>query len=236
MAKAFLIKADQYLRFDVHVDSVDAGYPKPLVRGWSGLDDAGFERDVDCAVDLGAGKAFLFKGGNYVRLNQSTNAVDAPVRTIAEAWSGLDTADFAENIDAAVNWGNGKVYLFKADAYVRYDVAADRMDEGYPLPIADAWVGLSAAGFGEDVDAAVNWGNGKVYLFKADSYVRYDVASDRVDDGYPLAIADHWNGLAAAGFADGIDAVWIRLRAMPQPSQPAGALRGAAVDRAVREE
>src|SRR5215216_4286807 len=109
MPTAFLIKADQYLRFDVDVERVDAGDPKPRAHGWSCLVDAGFERDVDCAVDLGAGTAFLFKGGNYVRVNQSTNAVDAPVRTIAGAWPGLDTAGFAENIDAAVNWGNGKV-------------------------------------------------------------------------------------------------------------------------------
>ena len=74
-------------------------------------------------------------------------------------------------------------------------------------PGADAWVGLDRAGFSESIDAAVNWGNGKAYLFKADPYVRYDMAADRTDDGYPLPIADHWSGLAAAGFADGIDAV-----------------------------
>lgn len=219
MPKAFLLNADQYLRFDVDGDTVDAGYPKPLTRGWSGLGGTGFERDIDCAVDLGTGKAYLFKGSNYLRLNQSTNAVDAPIRTIAEAWSGFNAAGFAETIDAAVNWGDGKVYFFKADSYARYDIAADRIDDGFPLSIADGWVGLADVGFGEGIDAVVNWGNGKVYLFKADSYVRYDMASDRVDDGYPLAIADHWNGLAAAGFADGIDAVWIRLRAAP-PAPP----------------
>jgi len=215
MPKAFLLKADRYLRFDVDGDTVDAGYPKTLTRGWSGLGGTEFERDVDCAVDLGTGKAYFFNGSEYVRLDQSTNAVDAPVRTIAGAWSGLDTGGFAVEFVAAVNWGNGKVYFFKADSCARYDIAADRMDDGFPISIADGWVGLADVGFGEAIDAAVNWGNGKVYLFKSDSYVRYDMASDRMDDGYPLAIADHWNGLAGAGFADGIDAVWIRLRAAP---------------------
>ena len=37
----------------------------------------------------------------------------------------------------------------------------------------------------EDVDSAVNWGNGKAYFFKGSQYVRFDIASDRVDPGYP---------------------------------------------------
>jgi hypothetical protein len=217
MPKAFLLKADEYLRYDVDADNVDAGYPKAMTMGWSGLGGTGFERDIDSVVDLGTGKAYLFKGSNYLRVDQSTNAVDAQVRTIAEAWAGLDSAGFADGIEAAVNWGSGKVYLFKADSYAGYDIGADRMDEGFPRSIADDWTGLNDVGFGEGIDAAVNWGNGKVYLFKGDLYVRYDLAADRMDDGYPLSIADSWSGLAAAGFADGVDAIWVRLTAGAQP-------------------
>jgi hypothetical protein len=147
------LRGDQYLRFDVQSDSSDAGYPKTLTRGWSGLQGTGFKRDIDSAVDLGTGKAYLFKGENYVRLDQQRNAVDAPVRSIAEAWAGLADVGFADRLDAAVNWGNGKVYFFKEDQYVRYDIAADRMDNGYPRSIAQHWSGLDAAGFAEAIDA-----------------------------------------------------------------------------------
>ncbi|MER6288487.1 hemopexin repeat-containing protein, partial [Streptomyces sviceus] len=104
------------------------------------------------------------------------------------------------------NWGNGKVYFFKGPSYLRYDIADDRADPGYPLSIADQWPGLRDAGFDTNIDAAVNWGNGKVYFFKGPSYLRYDIADDRADPGYPLSIADQWPALASFGFGTSVRA------------------------------
>lgn len=84
-----------------------------------------------------------------------------------------------------------KAYFFLADSYVRYDVAGDAADPGYPLKIADNWLGL----FTEDIDAALCWPDGNVYFFKGDQYVKYDWASDKVADGYPLPIATMWPGV-----------------------------------------
>ena len=64
-------------------------------------------------------------------------------------------AGFGANIDAAVNWGNGKAYLFRGDKYVRYDIFTDRVDPGYPLPIAGYWPGMAEAGFGNRIQAAI---------------------------------------------------------------------------------
>src|SRR5262249_45420713 len=93
--------------------------------------------------------------------------------------------------------------------YVRFDIGARAVDPGYPLVIADHWGGMASAGFASNLDAAVNWGDGKVYFFKGDSYVRYDVASDKdkVDPGYPIKIADGWPGFGAAGFTSAIDSM-----------------------------
>jgi len=46
--------------------------------------------------------------------------------------------------------------------------------------------------FGE-IDAAFYWkANNKVYFFSGNQYVRYDVSTERVDDGYPMYISSNW--------------------------------------------
>jgi len=97
-----------------------------------------------------------------------------------------------------------KVYFFKAGQYIRYDRASDSTDSA-PAAVAGNWPGLAEAGLG-DPDAALNLEAGKAFFFKGDSYVRYDIASDQVDAGYPLKIADQWPGLGGAGFGSGVRA------------------------------
>jgi hypothetical protein len=98
-------------------------------------------------------------------------------------------------------WPNGKAYFFKGAQYVRYDVKTDKVDSGYPVPILGNWPGWPAL-FGSGIDAGVLWNNGKAYYFKGSQYIRYDIAADKVDPGYPAAIAGNWPGL----WADNIDA------------------------------
>ena len=58
--------------------------------------------------------------------------------------------------------GGARAYFFSGDQYVRYDVAADAVDAGYPKPIAVNWPGL----FDRDIDAAAVFPNGKLYVFR----------------------------------------------------------------------
>ncbi len=96
-----------------------------------------------------------------------------------------------KRVSAAVEWTDGKIYLFGGDEYVRLDPAAGRADMGYPKPIALNWQGL----FDSDIDAAVLWNDGTAYFFKGDQYIRYDVAADKAAAGYPKKIASSWPGV-----------------------------------------
>jgi len=102
------------------------------------------------------------------------------------------------NVNAVLVWNNGKAYFFDRWNYFRYDITADKVDPGYPKPIAGNWPGLWPDG----IDAGVVWNNGKAYFFKGSSYMRYDIAADKVDPGYPKPIAGNWPGL----WHDGVDA------------------------------
>lgn len=110
---------------------------------------------------------------------------------------------------AAVYWGDNKAYFFKGSQYYRYDLSADKVDDGYPKTLsASSWPGLEKfSGGAGKIDAALNWGNGKVFFFKGDEYTRYDVAADKADTGYPASIAADWPGLSKFdGGAKDIDA------------------------------
>jgi hypothetical protein len=92
-------------------------------------------------------------------------------------------------------WSDATAYFFRGAEYLRYDVAADAADEGYPQPISAGWAGV----FDSDIDAVVVWPNGKAYFFRGAEYLRYDVAADAADEGYPQPIIAGWAGV----FTDG---------------------------------
>jgi hypothetical protein len=163
-----------------------------LVPGnWPGVWSDG----IDAALAWGNGKAYLFKGTDYVRFNANTDVVDAEYpQPIALRWPRL----WDDGIDAAVNWGSGTAYFFKGGEFIAYDIMTGTPHDGYPKAIAGSWPGLWADG----VDAAVLWNPDVAYFFRNDEYVRVAVASRTVEDGYPRPIADNWPGL----WTDGVDA------------------------------
>jgi len=216
ISKAYFILGPRYVRFDAAADAVEAGYPKPIAGNWQGFAQVGFQDGVTASVEWPNGKAYFFKGSDYVRYDIAANHIDAGYPLpIGAQWPGLSAAGFDRDIDAAVNWGNGKVYFFKGAQYLRYDVAKDKADDGFPKPIAGNWPGLKEAGFAAGIDTAINWGNGKAYFFRGDKYLRYDIGSDRTDEGFPRPIASGWPTLAGAGFGARLSASWARAAALP---------------------
>ncbi len=143
--KLYIFKGDQYVRYDWATDRTDPGYPKSIAANWHGL-PAGFTSNFDTAVTGKgpfAGKAYLFKGGQYIRYDWATDRTDPGYpKSIAALWPGLPPA-FTSNLQGAMNGQKGfegKLYFFKGVDYARYDWAADRGDPGYPQPITFSWL------------------------------------------------------------------------------------------------
>ncbi|MDD5320391.1 MAG: hemopexin repeat-containing protein [Methylococcales bacterium] len=61
----------------------------------------------------------------------------------------MRTTEFAKLIPVTSMWPNGNVYFFEGSQYDRYNVAEDKVDAGYPKPIAGNLPGL----FTSDLDA-----------------------------------------------------------------------------------
>jgi hypothetical protein len=196
--RVYFFSGAQYVRFDSGINNVLPNYPLDIARWWGGL-PAG----ISAAFYRGRGRAYFFAGNQYYRYTVVRNAVDPNYpKPIAGNWPGMSDIGFDSDIGAAVNWGNGKVYFFKGDQYARYDLPSDKVDPGYPKPITGNWPGVAGTGFEAGLDAAITYGNGKVYFFRGDKYLRLDLVSKAVDAGYPKAIAGNWPGV----YASGIDA------------------------------
>jgi hypothetical protein len=188
--KAYFFKGTEYARYDAKADKVDPGYPKAIQGNWPGFPNT-FAAGVNVAVVWGNGKAYFFKGAQYIRYDIAAGKVDQGYpKPIAGNWPGL----WGDNIDAGVVWPNGKAYFFKGSEYIRYDIATDKSDAGYPRAIQGSWPGFPSS-FAAGVNAAVVWNNGKAFFFRGSEYIRYDIASGKVDAGYPKPINGNWPGL-----------------------------------------
>jgi hypothetical protein len=189
-----------YVRYDIANDRVEKGYPKPVTdKTWPGLGRYG---DFLSAVCLGpAGKAYFFTGdGLYLRYDIAGDRVDPgyPKRVDDRTWPGLGRE--ATRIQGAMNWPGNKIQFFLGGGrYARYDLASNRVEQGYPKAVNDqTWPGLGA--HARSLSGVVNWTGGKSYLFLANGrYLRYDIGQDRVDAGYPKAVNEKtWPGLGLA--------------------------------------
>lgn len=157
---------------------------------------------LDTGVNWQGPTRYMFKGSQYAKFT-GDDPDDYYPRPIVGSWNGLP-ASWSAGINAAVNWGNGKVYFFSGREYLRFDIAADRVDTGYPRSIGGSWNGFPTA-WSSGVSGAVNWGAGKVYFFRGGEYLRFDIATDKVDAGYPRPIARNLEGFPQE-WSSGMDA------------------------------
>jgi hypothetical protein len=186
--KVYFFVGEHYVRYDIKGDRADDGYPLAIDSStWAGLPWT----HIDTAFNVGDGKIYFFKGNKVVIFDVAKdraedNGAQAPLEVLGLPWS--------DHIDAAAYWGNGKAYFFRGGEYARYSLDSSKTDPGYPKPIDEQnWPGLP---WHDGIDTVVNWGNGKAYFFRGGEYVRYDIAKDHADPGYPKPIDEqNWPGL-----------------------------------------
>jgi hemopexin len=145
------------------------------------------DRPAEWEMSVTAKTVYFFKSESYVGYDARRDVlVPNFSRRITEAWNNWPSS-FASGVDAAVNWGDGRIFFFKGPKYLMYDVLANRVPHGYPVDIVGAWPHWPSS-FASGVDAAINWGDGNVYFFKGPDYLRYNIGRDRVDEDYPMKI------------------------------------------------
>ena len=181
---AYFFKGDKYTKYNWTNDIIEDGYPMSI-EGWNLGSD--FNNNIDAAFNgYGAneGKAYFFKGSQYVRYDWAKNCADEGYPLSISEWNL--PGNFASGIDAAIE-GTGenanKVYFFKDNEYIRYNLETDTVDEGYPLSLNE-WKLIDP--FLSGVDSVVNGKGtyeGKTYFFKGSQYMRYDWASDQIENG-----------------------------------------------------
>lgn len=143
---------------------------------------------IDAAFSLNDEVIVLIDGDKVVKYNVTQQMVVNKSSLSGKAFPGVSFS----HVDAAINYGNGKVYLFSGKYYTRFDLNQYRADEGYPKLTEQYWEGFGAS----QIHAATNW-TSRSYYFSGDQYLRFNPESNRVDEGYPKAItAASWPGLS----------------------------------------
>lgn len=196
----FLFSGDQYVRYSTDdYTYVDDGYPRSIAAafaaemGVAALPEA-FDEGLDAALYGADGSIYLFKDRQYLKLGEATP------RLIKDRWGKVHNlfaaAPADRPVDAAFIAPGGGFYAFKDSQYVRYQsVEQEYVDEGYPKAIKDNWGNLPVE-FEAAIDGAFVF-EGRTYLLKGDTYVRYsDSSYGAIDSIYPQAFIYRWGDWA----------------------------------------
>ena len=184
--RTYFFNGGEYTRFQPGATIADSGYPKAIASNWGGWPPS-WTGGIDAAVNWGNGKAYFFRGGQYIRVNAANGVEQQPLPMVGN-WKGWPPT--WTSIDTVVNWGNGNVYFFRGSQYLRFSIPKDKVDQN-PLPIAGNWPGL----FTSNIDHSVTPGDGMTYFFKGTQVSTYHMADDLVVEG-PVGIVGRWVGVA----------------------------------------
>lgn len=187
--RAYVFMGDAYVRCDPHAGAIADGYPKKIADGWHGLFHGWLSpgRGLDAVYFSPRGKAYFFCGNGYVRYDLEKDRPDPGYpKYIQPHWRGLWPAHLLAVLpvtDASEPRAEKILFIHGTDC-LRYDVGHDRVDPGYPRPLADEFAGL----FADGIDSAAVWRDGAIYFLRGDQVLRYDAGSRQPAAGYPRTL------------------------------------------------
>lgn len=157
------------------------------------------------AAILGEGRAYLFRGREYVRLDPRSGEIDHGYpKTIADHWKGAWPSALGRGFDAILcRPDKERLYFFKGNGYTRYDLKHDRVDPGFPHYTSRGWPGVGPG----DLDTIFVVPDGAAYFLRGSSCIRYDLQKDHAESGYPKLLAEEFPGVSAfrGEWAGGVD-------------------------------
>jgi len=167
--------------------SVAPGYPRSISSDWDGMPG-----NLDASFTWTNGKTYFFKGSKYWRFSAFGKLDRGYPKPLDKGFSGIPS-----NVDAAMVWPeNEKIYFFKGSKYWKFD--PDRsppVDSSYPRPISN-WEGIPP-----NIDAALQYSNGRTYFYKDGQYYRFDNSRKQVDNSaspsFPRSTRTWWFGCSS---------------------------------------
>ena len=188
-----------YYGFNNSKNKVESNFPRLFL--WPGLER--FSPGFDAAYKDDNGKAYFFKENLYIQFDINSSKADTGYpRTIESKWPGMP---FSGSMQAAVNVGNGVVWFINGDLICQYNTKTDKvvgMKNWPTLPGMQNFKSISKDAY---ITAALNIGNGKIYLFVGYNYVRMNPNTLVVDAGFPKNTKDYWPGLPSRWIRAAID-------------------------------
>ena len=194
--RIYIFSGQQYVRYSgSDWRRIDEGYPRTISRDWGGLSG------VEAAFVLD-GKTYLFGSDHQTYIRYSTRDYTKPdegyPQPIDDNWWNLPVALLSLEFnrpDAVFVAADGRIHLFRGDRTINFDHNHRWWSE--PLPISEAWRSLPFS----TVSAAFTGRDGRTYVFSNDGepgFVRYsDPGLERVDDGFPRPVQEHWGRLVS---------------------------------------
>jgi hemopexin len=116
--------------------------------------------------------------------------IPGPVYPFETYWSYISQSFHDKGPDVAFTLPGsgatkGLIYVCVEGACDEFDAATNQHLDLAGGSYTTLWPGLP---FTNDIDAIIPWPNGKLYFFKGDQYAAADIATGKVDPGYPKPI------------------------------------------------
>jgi hypothetical protein len=149
--------------------------------------------------------AYVFQEKDFSRFNLVSGEEEITNRSNWNFYGLEKFNDGPENIDAALNWGNGTAYFFKGKEFIEVELKTNRPSMVKKINKKN-WPGLENF---SKIDAAENFDQGLAYFFSGNQFVVYDVRRKEPQNGYPRNIrTEDFPGLEKfTGGASDFDAV-----------------------------